>query len=170
MKIDHTLLTPEKAQEYNSLPMFYLAGPYWHEDAKIRSIRAANHREIAANMLKTPDWNGTVYSPITYGHHLVEAEDVTSEGPFWMKQSMPMLIRSDVLLIIPMPGYKESRGLFTEIEIALCMNKPLGVIAPRFYLSPEWDAPEKVEYYIKQVEKMVDTTVHSTPPKIILPN
>lgn len=106
------------------MALLYLGCPYSHSDPVVRNDRAELASMYAALLMQQ---GHAVYSPITHGHavasHLAPA--VASDHEFWMKQCLPILEISDVLVVLPLPGWRESRGLKQEMEFCRAVNRPM---------------------------------------------
>ena len=75
-----------------------------------------------------------VYSPIVHSHPLALL-GLPSDWPFWAEHNRAMLERSDVLAVLTLPGWKESRGVAAEIEIATTLRLPLRYDEPGAFVS-----------------------------------
>ena len=98
----------------------YIAVPYRnnHEQA----FEIAN--SIAAKLMQK---GFIVFSPISHSH-LISLVMKSQNHDFWMKQDLPFLKFCDELLVICAEGWKESKGIKEEIEIAKALNKKIKYI------------------------------------------
>lgn len=103
-------------------PIYYLATPYTdfdqgHEQAFIAACRAA------AVLMKQGMF---VYSPIAHSHPIAVHGGLDPiDHKFWLNQDKAMLEDCVALLVVMMPGWRESRGIRAEIEYAEEMEKPI---------------------------------------------
>lgn len=91
----------------------YLASPYTHPEAATRESRVKEATRVAAFLMRK---GHTVFSPITHGHAVAEhlPPALAEDHEFWMRQCRPMLEVSDVLIILPLPGWHQSAGIREE--------------------------------------------------------
>lgn len=111
------------------MQVIYLAAPYSHPDPAVRHRRAHQAAAVAADLAAS---GYCVFSPITHGHQLASylPHEVAQDHEFWMKQCLPILSLADALVILPIDGWRESRGVWLEIEHARRedLAKPIHVI------------------------------------------
>jgi len=114
----------------------YLASPYSSPNSTARNSRVEIASIIAARLMEQ---GYVVFSPITHGHavadHLHNKNAHSHE--FWMAQCLPMLEACDWLIVLPMDGWRESRGIAAEMEFAKTKGIPTFIwqaTAPEFEL------------------------------------
>ena len=90
--------------------MIYLASPFWHTDPVIRNHRVEVSRIITKQMLTGGEM---IYSPLVFS---IPVDDHSITEAIWMEHCLDMLMRCDELLIVPLSGWHESRGISREIE------------------------------------------------------
>jgi hypothetical protein len=112
MKIKLDLNKVKKAKESK---LIYLASPYSHPDDEVREDNYIVVSNIAAEMVSNGD---VVFSPISYGHNLLEFKDMPSNWGFWFNFCVTFLLKCDKLVVCKMPGWENSMGVTEEIEIA----------------------------------------------------
>lgn len=100
--------------------MIYLASPYSHPDPAIRTTR---FRQVCWHAVRLMREGALVYSPIVHSHPLAEL-GLPGDWPFWVEHNRAMLERSDVLAVLQLPGWEESRGIAAELEIAGALGIP----------------------------------------------
>ena len=102
----------------------YLASPYTSPDPIVRNSRVELASIIAARLMEQ---GYVVFSPITHGHrvadHLHHRNAHSHE--FWMAQCLPMLEASDCMMILPIDGWRESRGIAEELAFARSNDIPI---------------------------------------------
>lgn len=95
--------------------LIYLASPYSHPED---SVRIENYKKITRIPASLVAKGNCVYSPVTYGHHLTEFENLPTDWNFWMNFCLTFLQKCDKLLICKMPGWDKSTGVAAEIKFA----------------------------------------------------
>lgn len=90
----------------------YLACPYSHNPVLgfIEASKAAARLMAAGNV---------VFSPISHSHPVaVHGKlDALDQG-FWLRQDLPFLKDSEVLMVLQLPGWESSKGVRREIDYA----------------------------------------------------
>jgi hypothetical protein len=117
-------------------PVIYLGCPYSHPSRETRSDREEIATVVAARIAQA---GYAVFSPITHGPALANhlPMGVSHSHHFWMAQCLPILERCDMLFILPLPGWRNSRGLSEEIALAYSAGKPVVLIQR---LPDPWEA------------------------------
>lgn len=103
----------------------YLAGPYSHQDPKVRRMRYVALSKKAAELMRA-GW--VVYSPITHGHAIAVGNDLPVDFDWWRGQCFEMLRHAAKVLVLRLDGYPYSVGVAAEIELALQLNIPVDYI------------------------------------------
>ncbi len=93
----------------------YLASPYSHLNPDVRVKRFETACEVAGMLMKR---GLVVFSPIAHSHSIEQFFDKIEPGEFWMKQDIPLLRHADKLMVLCIPGWKESKGVKQEIQFA----------------------------------------------------
>lgn len=125
--------------------MVYLASPYNHENALVRSYRY-KEAVIATSSLMAEAI--CVHSPIVHNHKIALYHDLGRGFDFWKKQDETILRRCDALLILVIPDWASSVGVSAETELAEQSHIPI------FYLSVG------VGFY--HITRRLDGTVYHT--------
>lgn len=113
--------------------MIYLASPYSHPDPAVREERYRAACRAAATLLLAGQ---PVYSPIAHSHPLV-AYGLPADWSFWQRHDREMLARCDEVLVLMLPGWRESVGVREEVRLACELGKPVGYLAPELaHVSP----------------------------------
>ena len=132
----------------------YLASPYSSPDPIVRNSRVELASIIAARLMEQ---GYVVFSPITHGHsvadHLHHRNAHSHE--FWMKQCLPMLEASDCMMILPIDGWRESRGLAEERDFAHAKRIPF--LIWQTGLSPDFELLDDEEIEICNLSAFRDT-------------
>lgn len=105
------------------MKLAYLACPYTHENAPVRESRSATATDYAARMTARM----AVFSPITQGPQIAQylRPSITQHHKFWMDQCIPILRVCTDLYVLPLNGWRESKGVQEEIEIARLLLMPI---------------------------------------------
>lgn len=101
----------------NETERIYLATPYTHPDPAIRRARFEAVTRAAGALMQR---RFLVFSPITMGHPICEAcADIPGDFVYW--ESVCLSYLSDwatALVVLTLDGWRESRGVTTEIAVA----------------------------------------------------
>ncbi len=97
--------------------LYYLGSPYSHEDKWMRELRfKAVARVAGALRVKR---GIAIWCPIAHSHPI--SEELAGVDPtdhdFWLSWDKPFEAACKGLIICALPGWKESRGLQTELEL-----------------------------------------------------
>jgi len=106
--------------------MIYLASPYTHPDPKIREERFQAVCLQASIMMRR---GITVFSPIAHMHPIAQY-GMPVGWEFWKVFDTEFLEMCSELHILKLPGFKESKGVLGEIQIAESLGKPVVFIEP----------------------------------------
>lgn len=106
----------------------YLASPYTHPDPKVMHERFAAAEWALYNYLLRE--NKTVYSPIVHYHQMALSWDMPKDFDFWMRHNYPMLAKASELLVLNIDGWRESRGVKAEMEMAAVLGIPQQFVYP----------------------------------------
>lgn len=102
--------------------MVYLACPYTPIDAKDQAeeeqIKEERFRTVSAVAGMLMKEGVIVFSPITHSHIIANEHNLPTTWKFWRKQDMEFLKRSQRLVVLQLPGWKESKGVQEEIRAA----------------------------------------------------
>jgi nucleoside 2-deoxyribosyltransferase len=98
------------------MSLIYLASPYSHPDPIVREERFKAVCRKSAELLT----NGkNVFSPIAHSHPIQVYGDLPkADWEFWRAFDFEILAKCDVLYVLKLPGWSESRGVLAEIEEA----------------------------------------------------
>jgi len=100
----------------------YLASPYTHSNPRIVETRylQALHATHLLLAQRTP-----IYSPIVHCHHLAHTNNLPTDADFWLWYNKNMLACARKLLVLKLPGWRESKGVEYEMEFAKELSLPL---------------------------------------------
>jgi nucleoside 2-deoxyribosyltransferase len=113
-----------KHEEVDRGMKIYLAGPYSHPDPGIRRQRFEALNHAAALVMRE---GHIVFSPISHSHPIAVQCDLPKGFEFWQKQDLSFIDWCDEVWVVPISGYRESKGLRAEIEYAKRIGKPVEV-------------------------------------------
>jgi len=106
--------------------MIYLASPYTHPDPAVREARFRAACRQAAEMLRC---GIPVFSPIAYTHPIA-AHGLPPEWDFWADYDRAFLEMCSDVWVLMLDGWRESKGVRAEIEIAVGLGKPVMYVEP----------------------------------------
>lgn len=112
--------------------MTYLAVPYSHPDSKVREARFIAANRAAYRLMQRGD---VVFSPISHSHPIEVESGVIGDHEFWAKQDDAFQDRATHVAVLMIEGWKESRGVQREIQIATETDIPIE------YLDHKWAEP-----------------------------
>lgn len=129
---------PEKPKSY------YLACPYSSPKDSVRWMRQELASNVAASFMSK---DIVVFSPITHGHFISAhlPDQIAHDHEFWMRQCLPLVEWADVFCLLPLKGWRESRGIQRELELARSLSKPIIVVQLLGIPSCELIQPESLE-------------------------
>lgn len=109
------------------MTLIYLASPYSHDNPQMRSHRAGVASQCAADLM---DNQTIVYCPVAHGHCISSFSPLAASfgHDFWMRHCRAMLWNCDQLFILPLEGWRQSKGMQEEIELAKSNKMPISVI------------------------------------------
>lgn len=107
--------------------MIYLASPYSDPNPIVMGQRFHEAARVAAALMKEGQ---VIYSPIAHNHYLAVKFNMPSDFDFWMLYDLAILARCDQLLVLCLPGWKQSKGIGKEMDFACEHNIPIKYIYP----------------------------------------
>jgi len=102
--------------------LIYIGSPYSHPDKAVMEENFKRVSQLAADLCAE---GKVVFSPITYGHTLLNFREMPHTWEFWQNFCINFLDHADRLLVYKMPGWENSKGLAAEIEYANENNIPI---------------------------------------------
>lgn len=120
--------------------IIYLACPYSHSSMEVRVDRFEKSAEAAAFLIHQGMF---VYSPITMTHPIdlvMAAEDETMGSDYWVDFDEAFMEVCSEMIILTLPGWRESRGIARECEFFRKCKKPiryLELVNGRYTLSDQ---------------------------------
>lgn len=121
----------------------YLGLPYTDDNPLMEDWRADISDRVAADLFMRE--GRIIFAPISAWHHIARKHDLPGTFEYWLELDEEFIKISKKLLIIMLPGWKESNGVNGELRLARKYNVPIEYIDP--------------EPYIKRMEKESSNTV-----------
>lgn len=109
----------------------YLGLPYTDDDPLMKDWRAEVSNIIAAELTKQ---GRIIFAPISAWHHIAKKYKLPGTFEYWLRLDEEFIKVSKKLLIITLPGWKESKGVNEEIKLAKKYNIPIEYIDPEPYI------------------------------------
>lgn len=109
----------------------YLAIPYTHDNVFVRHFRAEVADVIAASLTRQ---GRIIFSPISAWHHIAIRYYMPGTFEYWAKLDEQFICASKKIIVITLDGWKESKGVNLEIEIANKYGIPIEYLDPMPYL------------------------------------
>lgn len=99
----------------NKNQLIYLGSPYTHSDKNVMQERYEKVLHLTADLLNQ---GFHIISPIVHCHPLSIKYNIRGDFEFWKKYNFAILSKCDLLLVLPLDGWKESVGLQGEVIYA----------------------------------------------------
>lgn len=111
------------------MSIIYLAAPYTHASPRIRAERVELASLAAARLMQL---GHVVFSPITHGHHVADhlPSKLAVQHRFWMDQCEPFMRACSTLIVLPLEGWRTSKGVHEELLHFHIARKPIRFIVP----------------------------------------
>ena len=93
--------------------MIYIASPYSHDDPAVMQKRFELAQEFVAESLNA---GVTVFSPIVHCHEMAQKFNMPTDFDFWQKYCTDMLSCATMMVVLPMQGWQDSKGIASEIQ------------------------------------------------------
>jgi hypothetical protein len=106
----------------NKEGLYYLATPYSHPSPRIKKRRYNIANKVAASMIKD---GYLLITPIASSAALAKAGDLAGEFWQWAKLDLELVSRSDGVIVLDMPGWRESVGVAAEVMRATSLGIPV---------------------------------------------
>lgn len=105
--------------------LVYLATPYSHQDENVRHARFIEVNKVAARLMR----DGLhIYSPISHTHPIAMAGDLPLGWEFWNEYDTAILKCCCKVIVLMLEGWRESKGVAAEINIANQLGVPIEYI------------------------------------------
>ena len=102
--------------------LVYLASPYSHEDEAVQVRRYREAKDVTAAL-----WQAgyTVISPILYTHDLSVSYGISGGYEEWQRLDEKLIRAADVVLVLMLDGWRESKGIQAELKLARELGKTI---------------------------------------------
>jgi hypothetical protein len=100
----------------------YLASPYTHPDPEIVNARVKAINAHAAHLMR-PGQGHIVFSPISHSHPIAMENNLPTTFEFWAKQNHAMIDWCNVVMVLRLYRWQESKGIADEIRYAKLIDK-----------------------------------------------
>lgn len=98
----------------------YLAAPYTH---KKKSVVAYRVKKINTAASKLMNEGHIVFSPISHSHYIAVENDLPTDFKYWQEMNHSFIDWCEVMYILTLDGYEESKGIKDEIKYCKKINK-----------------------------------------------
>jgi nucleoside 2-deoxyribosyltransferase len=115
--------------------LIYLASPYTHPDPAVMQERYEQTCIAAADLMRA---GFHVFSPIAHSHSIAQFGNLPTAWEYWREFDLVMVEKCDLFLVLILPGWEESTGVFAEFTHAKRHNirtmfyEPGGFLVPGF--------------------------------------
>lgn len=138
--IESTLIIPLREVVKDS-EIEYLGLPYTDNDPAVEDWRAEISNMIAVDLTKR---GRIIFAPISAWHHLARKYKLPGTFEYWLKLDEEFIKASKKLIIITLPGWKESTGVTEEIKLASKYYVPVEYIDPTLYIKQMEDQNDDI--------------------------
>jgi hypothetical protein len=118
--------------------MIYLAQPYSSPDPAVRQWRFEAGCKAAAALMRA---GFNTYSPIAHSHVIAAHGLDRMSHAFWMHVDRPYIEWCSVIAVLMLPGWRRSKGVAAEIDMARKAGKPVIHIRPKTVGVNIWTMP-----------------------------
>jgi len=109
----------------------YLGLPYSSADPLLEDWRAEVSNMVAVDLTQR---GRIIFAPISAWHHLARKYKLPGTFEYWLRLDEEFIKVSKKLLIITLPGWRESTGVTEEIKLAKKYYVPIEYIDPEPYI------------------------------------
>ena len=107
--------------------MIYLAQPFSAPEEDVRQWRFEAGCKAAAALLKA---GFNTFAPVAHSHVIAAHGLDGMNHAFWMRMDRPYVEWCSVIAVLTLPGWRESKGVAEEIDLARKAGKPVVYIDP----------------------------------------
>lgn len=108
----------------SSMPLLtYLCSPYTNQDPEVMVARFDHAAKATAWLIKDQGWN--VFSPIVHSHPLALIGGLSGKWSFWEQIDRQYLSLSERVVVLTLPGWRESVGVTAELDFARKIQRPI---------------------------------------------
>jgi hypothetical protein len=106
----------------------YLCSPYTHRDPEVMLARFEHAAKATGWLIKDQAWN--VFSPIVHSHPLAVIGGLSGKWDFWERIDREYLSLSERVVVLTLPGWRESVGVTAELEFSRKIQRPIWYLIP----------------------------------------
>ena len=107
--------------------MIYLASPYSSEDDDLMERR---YRLVLEFLAKCAEEHLVIYSPIAHWHPIAKLYDLPRGEKYWRFNNREMIYLCTQLLVLNLPGWRDSVGVARDIKYAQTYHKRIDHVKP----------------------------------------
>ncbi len=107
--------------------MLYLCSPYSDPDPAVRQERFEAVCRAAAKLMAK---GLVVFSPIAHTHHIALAGNLPTGWDYWQRVDEAFLAACSRVVVLELPGWRESKGIAEELRLARVMGKDISYLKP----------------------------------------
>lgn len=100
----------------------YVACPYSHPNPLVMEQRFRSVNEYVASLFRMGQF---AFSPISMCHPIAVAHQLPTHWQFWEEYDNLMISKCDRLVVLMLPGWRESNGVISEVIQAIKLGKPV---------------------------------------------
>lgn len=114
----------------------YLISPYSHPHERVRWARTGEAAWVAAKLMLSEA--AAVFSPVVHGDAMVShiPEDMQHDHDFWLQRDLQLLRRFDEAALLPLTGWRESKGV--QRELSFCLGEEIPLLLVRPFAGQDW--------------------------------
>jgi hypothetical protein len=105
----------------------YIASPFSDPDPKVEKARFEAVCKFAANLMAKGDY---VFSPIAHTYPIAQAGKLPGDWEYWKHYCRLTLGVCATMIVLKLPGWKESTGVQNEIRLAKEWDIPVEYVDP----------------------------------------
>ena len=115
-------MTLSEISERCQYGLWYLAQPYTDPDEEVMEQRFIEACRVSACLFR----NGVlVFSPIAHTHPIAVHGDLPKGFEFYERYDKAMIDRCSGVIVLQLPGWKDSVGVAAEIRYAKVRHRPV---------------------------------------------
>jgi len=105
--------------------LIYLAVPYTHPNREVIELRFKAVNKVAAKLMAG---GAFVFSPISHTHPIAEEGELLKGWDYWKTYDRLMISKSNMVMVLKLPGWVDSVGVAGELLIADELKIPITYI------------------------------------------
>lgn len=109
--------------------MIYLASPF---SSGLPTIVEERYSKTVQFTLQAIANGYPLFSPIVYFKPLASALKLPDDAGFWHNMNMEFLRKAEMIWVLRLPGWDQSKGMQVELRVAKMLNMPRTDFGPDF--------------------------------------